>query len=176
MASCFSIVLKLIHCNYNFPTRKYKFPKRNLTTNKITYQSLLTNLAFIFIHLKPIKRCSLVKQTRAGLDGGGHTSPSLLETGDSVPPPSSVPHRQYFHQHSLICYLDFSYLIFSQSQDETSLGHVFHGLQIFRYSCGFIHSLIFYLAVWGKMHPRKKQRTIISSFFPQTQFPCYDLT
>ncbi len=56
---------------------------------------------------------------------------------------------------------------------------------------GFIHSLLCSLAVWGKMHPRKKQRTIMSFFFSNThskyvwcrddtihviRFPCYDLT
>ncbi len=93
---------------------------------------------------------------------GGHTSPALLETGDSVPR-SSLPHRQNFHPPSLIL------LIFSQSQGESSLGLVFHELQISRCSHHlFIHSLLCSLAVWGKMHPRKKQRKIASSFFPQT--------
>ncbi len=76
-----------------------------------------------------------------------------------------MTHRQYFHPPSLICYLDLSELTFSQSQGESSLGRVFHELQISRYSRGFIYSFQCYLAVWGKIQPRKKQRTIMSSLF-----------
>ncbi len=67
-------------------------------------------------------------------------SPALLETVDSVPC-TSLPHRQYFHLPSLICYLDLSELTFSQSQCESSLGSVFHELHISRCSHhSFIHS------------------------------------
>ncbi len=92
---------------------------------------------------------------------------ALLETGDSVPR-TFLTHRQYFHPHSLICYLDLSELTFSQSQGESSLGCVCHELQISRCSRRFIHSLLCSLAVWGKMHPRKKQRTITYFFFSNT--------
>ncbi len=102
-----------------------------------------------------------------------------------------LTHRQYFHPRSLICYLDLSDLTFSQSQGKSSLGRVCHELQISCCSRGFIHSLLCSLAVWGKMHPRKKLRTITSFFFSNThskyvwcrddtihviRFPCYDLT
>ncbi len=75
-----------------------------------------------------------------GSSNRGDTSPALIETGDSVPR-ISLTHHQYFHPHSLICYLDLSELTFSQSQGESSLGCVFHELQIFRCSHhSFIHS------------------------------------
>ncbi len=107
-------------------------------------------------------------------------------------PRTFLTHRQYFHPRSLICYLDLSDLTFSQSQGKSSLGRVFQELQISCCSRGFIHSLLCSLAVWGKMHPREKQRTITSFFFFSNthskyvwcrndtihaiKFPCYDLT
>ncbi len=130
-------------------------------------------------------------QGRSNHGDGGHMSPALLETGDSVPR-SSLTHRQYLRSRSLICYLDLSELTFSQSQGESSLGRVFHELHICHYSCSFIHLLLCSLADWGKIHPIKKQRSIMSSFFPPNthnkyvlcrddtihtiKFPCYDLT
>ncbi len=88
-----------------------------------------------------------------GGGGGRHTSPALLETGDSVLR-ISLPHRQYSHLPSLICYLDLNELTFSQSQGESSLGCVFHELTSLSLLSSFIHSLNCSLAVWGKMHPR----------------------
>ncbi len=67
-----------------------------------------------------------------------------------------------------MCYLDLSQLTFSQSQGESSIGRVFHELQISRYSHGFIHSLLGSLAVWGKMHPRKKAEDDCLLFSPNT--------
>ncbi len=71
-------------------------------------------------------------------------------------PCTSLPQRQYFHPPSLICNLDLSELTFSQSQHSN--------LSLLS---SFIHALLWVLAVWCKMHPRKKQR-ITSYFFPQT--------
>ncbi len=107
---------------------------------------------------------------------GGDTSPTLLETGDSVPR-IFLTQRQYFRPCSLICYLDLSELTFSQSQRESSLGRVCHELQISSCSCefSFVHSLCC-LAVWGKMHPRKKQRTITSFFQTHTVSMCYSMS
>ncbi len=107
-------------------------------------------------------------------------------------PRTFLTHRQYFYPRSLICCLDLTDLTFSQSQGKSSLGRVCHELQISCCSRRFIHSLLCSLAVWGKMHPRKKQRTITSFFFfffqthismlchddtiHAIKFPCYDLT
>ncbi len=71
-------------------------------------------------------------------------------------PRTSLPQRQYFLPPSLICYLDLSELTFSQSQHSN--------LSLLS---SFIHALLCVLAVWCKMHPRKKQR-ITFSFSPQT--------
>ncbi len=105
------------------------------------------------------QRSQLNRQRRSNRGGGGrHTSPALLETGDSVLR-ISLPHRQYSHLPSLICYLDLNELTFSQSQGESSLGCVFHELTSLSLLSSFIHSLNCSLAVWGKMHPRNPPQT-----------------
>ncbi len=151
------------------------------------FRRCLVRICYIDLD-KKFKRNITQCQGRSSRGARGDMSPALLETGDSVPR-TFLTHCHNFHPCSLICYLDFSELTFSQSQGESSLGRICYELQISRCSRAFIHSRLCSLAVWGKMHPRKKQRFTSPFFQTHTlyvlcrddmihtiKFPCYDFT
>ncbi len=101
------------------------------------------------------KGSMLKEQGRISRGGRGGHVPHTFDTFFD-PPPIFPP---------AFSDIDLSEQTFSQSQGESSLGRVCHELQISRCSRGFMHSLLWSLAVWGKMHPRKKQRTITYFLF-----------